>query len=622
MASAVVSGCEGFGLGFQYAFANGKAEEVRQGKNEYIAAVYLTGGIACLCALVEKVATAFFFGGVSPWSLSILCNAAPLLWLPIGILLASVKHGHFKNLVEYFPKTLGKILPRSLGQRTVRVLNFITNNISTCIKVAMVVGIAALAHFGFVAFSCVFAGTWLFHEIDIRGYLPRKISLFAETYFPLVANACLLVCGGTLILRAFSAINLLTTFPFMNQFMTHKVDAIARYFSSAKGISLAEFEAPLIQKQELSHEEINAILDGEEEDYEINPAHCPKYAIDFDSFPKDYNFDKLLKMFNPIQWDPNIVKRKLGDDERFLDHLKETYPGKDPKEQYELLAKDPSNDAFFINWMKKEFNLLIKALKGEVRPQGEQKDLAVGIDYCAMILAHLQKPSLSRVDKEDILLKLAIEAGGYCCRGIKRASGEIVDEAVIPSDDGPDLDDPQKNFERKTRQNLQNRRRGIVQSYYQAIAERLRIPDVVSQDVHGFDIYRKFLSLGFYPLTPLERKQIDLAEIAVWNMYSGTQKNMLLEYRYSLDGVLLEHELQFANYMRQYISSNSKLTQPQKERLIEKYTECNDGKWTFTETIQKFHRIMLVKLGVLRRASKLRDDATKVRHAVPLRMKA
>jgi len=622
MGSAIASGCEGFGLGFQYAFSNGKTEEVRQGKNEYIAAVYLTGGIACLCALVEKVATAFFFGGVSPWSLSILCNAAPLLWLPIGILLASVKHGHFKNLVEYFPKTLGKILPRSLGQRTVRVLNFITNNISTCIKVAMAVGVAALAHFGFVAYSCVFAGTWLFHEIDIRGYLPRKISLFTETYFPLVANACILVCGGTLILRAFSALNLLTTFPFANQYLTHKVDAIARYFFSRKGISLAEFEAPLMRKQDLSYEEIIAILDGEEEDYEINPAHCPKSVIDFDSFPKDYSFDKLLRIFNDIQWAPNIVKSKLSDDERFLDYLKETYPGKDPKEQCELLAKDPSNDAFFINWMKKEFNLLIKALKGEVRPQGEQKDLAVGIDYCAMILTYLQKPSLSPVEKEDILLKLAIEAGGYCCRGIKRASGEIVDEAVIPSEDGPDLDDPQKNFERTTRQNLQNRRRDIVQGYYQEIVESLRIPDAVSQDVHGFDIYRKFLSLGFYPLTPQERKAIYLPEIAVWNMYGDLQQGMLGEYRDSLDGVLLEHEAQFANYMRKYISSNSELTQPQKEHLIEKYTGWNDDQWSIEETMQKFHRIMLVKLGVLRRASKLRDDAALVRHEVPLRMKA
>lgn len=357
-----------------------------------------------------------------------------------------------------------------------------------------------------------------------------------------------------------------------------------------------------MQKQDLSYEKIIAILDGEEEDYEINPAHCPKSVIDFDSFPKDYDFDTLLEIFNGIQWAPNIVKHKLKDDERFLDHLSEKYPGKDPKEQFELLARDPSNDAFFIKWMKGEFYQLIKALKGEVRPQGEQKDLAVSIDYCAMILAYLQKPSLSRVEKEDILLKLAIEAGGYCSRGIKRATGEIVDEAVIPSEDGSDLDDPQKNFERKTSQNLQNRRRDIVQRYYRVIAEQLRIPDAVSQDVHGFDIYRKFLSLGFFPLTPQERKQIDFSEIAVWNMYSDAQQIMLRDYRESLDDVLSEHELQFANYMRQYISSNSKLTARQKGCLTKKYTSWNDDQWSIEETMQKFHRIMLVKLGVLRRA--------------------
>ena len=479
------------------------------------------------------------------------------------------------------------------------------DHIGKVIKVAMLVGTVALAYFGFFAYSCALLGIWAYHEIDQLGYIPRKVSLFAETYLPMIANACLLVCGGTLFLQVVAGFGLITSFPLANQFLTQKIDALARFIFCRKGISLSEYEAPVSSKGDMTYEEIQRILRADDTQYEINPAHCSKLIGG--SLKKDHNFDKLLSLFNAIPWEEKypLLKGALQTDERFCDFLMSKFPAKDPHIHFEELVerlareKKQTKEVYLAGWMKGEFTTTIQTLQGSIRPKGEQKDLAIGIENCAAILAYLEQSTIDQVKREDILLKLGVEAGGYCARAIKRASAEIVDDTVIPSTEEDASTNPQENYERKIKQALQNRRRSIVQEAYRSIANALRIPGAVAQDVHGFDIYRKYLSLGFYPLSPLEREQIDFAEILIWGMYNAAQQSMLQKYQQTLEGAFTEvGELNFVTYIRQYIENNKRLSADQKEALLDEYTSSFD--WV---TTQRFHRLMLVKLGILRPAA-------------------
>ena len=73
---------------------------------------------------------------------------------------------------------------------------------------------------------------------------------------------------------------------------------------------------------------------------------------------------------------------------------------------------------------------------------------------------------------------------------------------------------------------------------------------------------------------------------------------MYQEYLENLDQAV-ESDSNFTNYIRQVIMENSKLSDEQKDLILEKYTEANHGKWTVKETNKRFHRLMFVMLGVL-----------------------
>ncbi len=261
-----------------------------------------------------------------------------------------------------------------------------------------------------------------------------------EIYMPTVSLLGLVI-GGTAVIQIYSAIMLSThILPCAAAFIHQKVDALTRYSFSLKGPSLSEIDAPLVEKKEMTFDEINQILDCYSNDLEINPAHCSHSIVELEDLPKDDDFDQFLTLFDQVDWELNYVHvfNKLKDDDRFLDFLLEKFKKDNESLQKEELQaavehyieltadeKGVSKERFVVDWTREQMVVLIDLLKGNTRVEGLQQDLDEAIQAAAILLPHITSLTID-VDREDALLKLAIEGGAYCGRGIKRSANEIM----------------------------------------------------------------------------------------------------------------------------------------------------------------------------------------------------
>ena len=228
---------------------------------------------------------------------------------------------------------------------------------------------------------------------------------------------------------------------------------------------------------------------------------------------------------------------------------------------------------------------------------------------------------IEKIEIEDTILKLAVEGGEYCARGVKRASREIIN-GILQGSQGQSKD-PIENYETQLRQSLEMDRMKIMTSLYQhfigVLAKGLKygaksgseIEEVTdqhavaaAQDVHTLDLYRIAFALGFVPLTEYERNSIGVAELNLW----GNPMYMFREFRMQMYHIYQNHlndtikelgTLNFFNYIHSVIKTNPKLNEEQITEIVEKLTERNSETWTVEETESKFHRLALVMLGIL-----------------------
>ena len=123
-----------------------------------------------------------------------------------------------------------------------------------------------------------------------------------------------------------------------------------------------------------------------------------------------------------------------------------------------------SKEAFLTEQLRLQFHDFVSILCKEKAAKGNALDLQDAIESCRAILAYLNHAP-SSIEVEDILIKLAIEAGDYCARGIKRTSAEIHSGLVTKDND------PQKTYELTIRSHLQNVRQQIMQNTYLKLME-------------------------------------------------------------------------------------------------------------------------------------------------------
>lgn len=612
----LLEGLVGWSIGYDFLKARNKEVEIKQGKNFYLACFAQYAEISGLATVIKKINESVPKHPLKK-PINLACQVSPILLLPFTLLCAAVKEGAYETVASnYNNSILAYIkLPKKLGDRTIACMKFISNHVGNISQVCMIAGSVALIAMGNAAFGGAVLVALTYASIDSFGLVPQKISLFMETYMPTVSLVGTLI-GGMAINKVFSAC-LLTTYLFPSSFnhcVHHKVDLFIRNIYNSGGVTLQEVEAPLIRK-ELDFEGIKEILDRHENDFEINPAHCSKWVMGSDELLQEHNFESYLDLFDRIDWKSkmHVFKKKFKEDDNFIDFLADKFPEVQKKEDYKKelqkncdryiakLAGDENigEDEYLANWMREQMKILVSVLVGPRRVKGLQKDLEDAKNDLAKLLPYLRSLE-NQVELEDMLAKLAIEGGDYCARGIKRVANELIRGVLqggIANRSIEEIDDQVKNYEMQIEQALQNARYKILLDAYQTLMKEVHIPDDVSHDTHLFDVYRTLLSIGFYPLTDYEGNETGIGEIVAWQTYAQNRVEMFSKYRKRLDEIIKEQngEAYFIGYIHKILSECG-LNQEQKNEILARW----DGRWGFEETMKRFHRLLYVKLGVLR----------------------
>ena len=636
----------GWSTGYGFATAKNKENEVKQGKNYYQASVCQAYQVCHLSSVVNTL------GNNLPnlyikTAVKIGSTGASVLGFVFCPTFAAVKQGHYeigvKTLNEVtrpnFPK-LADRLPEKLSKRTNVLYSYLAEHSGDIASSAMIVGTAALPIFGNVYFAGAMLAPIAYQAIDSRNWVPRKISLFMENYMPTVASAAYLF-GSNPVFQVGSAMYLSTFSPTFNQFIHRKLDNMARNYFHLKGPSIEEIDAPLIVNKGLSYDQINSILNcNDPSRFTINPAHCSKWACGEKTFAKNDDFSRFLELFKRIDWSRNysLLKKAFKDDDRFLDFLKEKFPQKEDtseKDQLEDFQKNfdsyvtelansslKTKEQYLADQLEKQMIHLVKVLKGEARAKGSQRDTDEAIGNCAQILGHLLQLNwdinCEKIEIEDAILKLAVEGGEYCARGVKRASREIVNGILLAAGKS---DDPQDNYEFQLRINLEQLRTNIMTDTYQyyidnfvknvktSVKSDTEIKETtdqhavaLAQDVHTLDIYRLAFALGVVPLTEYERNSIGFNELNLWGSpgypFRKFRMDMYHTYLQRLDESVKElGAFNFFTYILAVIQTNPQLNKVQKDALVD---ESQGVSWSAEETQRRFNRLAFVMLGILK----------------------
>lgn len=670
----------GFSMGYNFVFLLNAEAEVKQGKNYYLSINFSIAQqvtVANIMSVMHAKIGPYAMSTPISWALSL----APVIIYPMNMFFATVKMDSY-NATAYFVNNLFQnsgipvissiSIPDELSDNTVRVINFLVDNMDKVTITAFFVGaigLIALESYTYVAGMCL---SGALHVLDQMGYIPPHVNLFIQRYIlPLLSIANLF--EGALIYRLMTAIQfahsmayILPVDYFMSYFSIY--DEAMRYGwtmmtgNRIVGFSLAEMTQPWVQRNQLSYDEMIEILDAPfgntfNSPYKINAAHLSKPAVDLSRLQKSEQYDELLNIFDKIDWkgQNNVsMRRKLAADERFQGfvrdklgnaHTQDVYTNIDQflvqlaresgavsEEMQTDEEKQAAAENFALQWTREQLAILVKVLKGEVRVVGSQQSLVQTLPKCQAIthlVINLSEQAatdpVAQRKLEDLLLKIAIEAGDYCADGLRR----VFDEMIIESSSEMGIersDDPQVAFEDNIKLALLRIREGLFQDLCLQIAGLYGLQSQVG-DIHIYDAFRVVL-LGFTPLSEETLKKFSLSVLFNWEINSTLRAPVLDQYSRSLGDAIENVGAQdFTQYMLSFLAdmriqseeeiadrnfenrdleaafrreNNTKtLTQEQYENIIGKFGSFNNYQWTPEETTDRFQRLFFVKLGVL-----------------------
>jgi hypothetical protein len=553
------------------------------------------------------------------------------------------KTNQFVNLLMIPPKWVGNqidsqirslakkaVLPDELGVRSVRVINFLAEHTGTMIGVAMVTSSVALIALGNVYFGAASLMAIGYTAVDLGGFLPRRISLFMEKYMPLVSSLVLIV-SGTFWVRSISVLTVAQYIPSVSWFINKKIDTLFNRFAekidfpiagptkTAPRMTLEEFDAPFIKQKKLNLGQIKTILYSHESEYEINPAHTSKWAVDLPALPENRNFHEYNNLFETVNWASKyrIVFKKLMNDKKFIQYLqKEATSDQFIMQIFTDFLSNPNNPRFenkgarciealaqkngmtkekyLVNYIKNQMDALVKKLIGVNRVDGKQTDLQEGIDNCSRILPYLQSIKESQpIEFEDALLKIAVEGGDYCGLGIKRMSSTLMDTVVQSQRLQHQIDwSVSGNYEEKLFIALQSERFRVHESIY--LEYTMNGPEFLREDNHHYENYKALWGLGFTPLTTNEKNRFGILDLLIWKRLIKIRQTMMETYQKNLmECFKAGTNNEFNQYLNIVLSENSELSDDDREVLRNERAEGRQEK--------AYKRLILVMLGVLRK---------------------
>lgn len=466
-------------------------------------------------------------------------------------------------------------------------------------------------------------------------WIPRKVHLFKETWSPLIESVGMLYTG-TLFNRIYAIFQGLSFFPSCKYFLQGKLDLFMSQkrdpflFDKHGEPLLIDIDKSFNRPKDLTYEEIENI---KKQRYENLMSFIEKGIVAWNSphftnpigvdLPGDHDFDKLLSSFKRVDWADSkrfsILERKLLAEDRFIDFIHEQLPHLTKKEikrnissYIEILAKKEgiSNKEYAIKWVTEQMSILVDILNDKKTGKGSQQNLLYAIDTGSKIVFYLEqikKNTGKKIEYEDILLKLALEAGNYCNIGIKRAFDEIYTQILYEHFKQLDSDVEQLNpdleqFELKLLYSLEDCRYKIVAGKYQQALHVMAKNGQGQglQDIHLFNLITQCLKLGFYPLTKEERKSFGLTGLVYW---TGVMKPMLTvlytQYEEKLFSKIEEVGNESNYILYKVIGDNRNLDKSQKEELANWYSNIS-GEDNYEDITLKSRILLLLKIGVLK----------------------
>lgn len=616
----------GFETGNSFTHYKLKEDEIKQGKNYYLSAFPLAFQTFPFISLNERLIRHIPHRNFR-FSATVLSRiSAPLFFLS-PFFFACVKHSHYDVLASALKQvSKGSLssffitkLPNQLSNRTVKVINFLADHAGDMMQVAMITGGIALIVLGQTFFGGALLISLVYATLDGRGWVPKKVSLFTETYSPILGSIGDFYTG-TWLIQAFATLKLATTlFPSFNILLQKKIDSSLTNLSKFLNIpaqipSIEEIDKKFNGSKNLTYQEIKNVINARaNEQYGINVSHCTNF-VKTPHLPKDYDFNKLLQFFKSVDWKQkfNVIKIKLSSEDRFISFLSESHvnvPREELKKNIDFYIKSLAKkegickEEYAANWLNEQMLALVDVLTGNKRGKGSQKDLQDAINICPEIVAYLQQISEDlgeKVEYEDSLLKIALEAGNYCNRGIKRVFSEMQGQIIYKKSSNMQHEESNwiKQYELQFLQSLQDLRYEMILATYQAEIGSV-LNNEISQDTHTFDVYRKFFSFGFYPFTEYERNEFGMIDSVLWKMkFSEVLKEMYVSYQSKLCNKIEENGKESDYILYKIIEQNPNLEDSQKEELRNWYGDV-DGEGDFEEIQTKSRLLLLMTMGVL-----------------------
>jgi len=665
----------GFSVGYNYCQMKNAEDAVAKGKNYTVASFQTSAQVGFMCEVANQI-TGFFPLHPVNIAAKVALNILPLFSIPLCVLSASVREGNYENIKNFCnTSTVGKFikLPEKLSARQIKIANFVVDNLGNYIQAAIAASAIAIIILGNAPYGLCFFGAVGYNYIDRKGYVPRQIRVVVEKCMPTITLVGMILTG-TILTRIISSFVLLShSSSMMPKGYSHIplkiVDSIFRSLIISWGPSIAELEAPVKKRENMDYSEVMDILNDKVK-LKVNPAHCVEPIVNEDLLPKDHNFNNLLTIFNSIDWKSKhqLILGKLANDNRFVDMLIQKYGvveetaltrnevRKNFKTYLSWLVKQethstsksatasssskvaddehPTEDAikdYIIKWTREQLVEFVKVLTLKKRTTGSELELNQTIKDCSIFLPFLEGLKDPK-DKEDYILRIAVEAGNYCGTGQKRGLIDLkTDMFTALNMKGYDKETPPP-FETRLRQKLSEFRKNQIDRYFYWVTRIFenhkhmqpgsaktvtaaldKAYDAFKDDVHTHDGISSFTSYGFYPQSQNDKENFSLWHYFMWKFQMlNLEMFFYYPYQFTLSDALDDKEViiqdDFRDHVRNVMIPGIKgATDVQKSDLENLFFDIAEefgtvNPWpqdTRTQTLERFKRLYLVQQGIL-----------------------
>ncbi|MDE3056075.1 MAG: hypothetical protein KGI80_05260 [Verrucomicrobiota bacterium] len=350
---------------------------------------------------------------------------------------------------------------------------------------------------------------------------------------------------------------------------------------SQNDIPLAQFSKPFCPPTDFTSEQIDKILRSDLSTLSFAPEHCSQLIQGIEEIPEDPEFSFLLKKFDELNWGKEsllqVVKAKLKDDDRFIEQLcikNSTLDRTQIRQTIELYSPEELKSC-----ARSSLEHLVTVLQTK-RGVGIAQDLEIAQTSFSKVVHLLKANRLSEIDTEDCLLQCAIEGGPYCNTQLKDVSRTIAERFSSHAE---------LSYGDQLLLALQDERKKSIQAWMRQSVFGLW----AKENVHNYETIKNTLAVGFVSIPSHNIDSEDALSLFLLAMCRYLRSTLVSCYRKNLIPCLNEAGgVLVCDYLRQKIGENSKLSETEKETLIERLADGSE--------FENFQKLALVMLGVIR----------------------